>query len=103
MIRNVTAAQAADAGMVSIHAQTIFLAVIQRTLAPCSTLPTPIMEPAMTCVVETGIPKCAVVKSTAADAVSAQIPSFACIFVILVPIVLTIRHPPNIVPIDIAI
>lgn len=44
----------AAAGMVMIHAQTMFLAMPHRTALKRWMLPTPAMDPAITCVVETG-------------------------------------------------
>src|SRR5271157_1454348 len=96
-------ANIADAGMVRIHAHTILRAVIHLTLAACSTAPTPIIEPAITWVVLTGIPKCDVPMSTSADAELEQNPSISRILVMLVPMVLTMRHPPNTVPREIAV
>src|SRR5213075_1344801 len=45
-----------DAGMVMIHAQTIRRARPQRTAEKRYVAPAPIMEPAMVCVVLTGMP-----------------------------------------------
>ncbi len=52
----------------------------------------------MVCVVETGIPANAVPNKVIAPAVSAQNPPTGFSFVILEPIVWTIRHPPKYVP-----
>ena len=46
--------------------------------------PTPIIEPVMVCVVETGIPKCSVIPSVTAPADSALTPSKDVTFVIFV-------------------
>ena len=46
----------AAAGMVSTHAQTMLVAMPQRTAFIRWMLPTPAMAPAMACVVETGVP-----------------------------------------------
>ncbi len=89
-------------GIVRNQAHIIRRAVIHRTPPPFSMAPTPIMEPAMTCVVLTGIPKWAVPIRTMAEAVSAENPSMGRIFMIFVPIVLTILQPPIMVPRDIA-
>ena len=56
----------------------------------------------MVCVVETGIPICPVKNKVNAPAVSAATPSSGVTLVILEPIVLTIFHPPLMVPIPIA-
>lgn len=89
-------------GIVRNHAHIILRAVIHLTAAPFSMAPTPIIEPAMTCVVLTGIPQWAVPSRTMAEAVSAENPSIGRIFMILVPMVLTILQPPIMVPRDIA-
>lgn len=64
MMEKLAAAQSAVMGIVSTHASRIFLAVTHLTLAACSTVPTPMIDPAITCVVLTGIPKCAVPNNT---------------------------------------
>ena len=71
------AAHIAVMGMVNIHAQTIFRAVAQRTALIFSTVPTPMIAPEITWVVDTGMPKCAVPMSTSAADDSAQNPSVA--------------------------
>ena len=58
-------------------------------------VPTPTMAPVMVCVVDTGMPACAVKNSVAAAAVSALIPPTGCSLVIREPMVFTIRQPPK--------
>lgn len=48
--------------------------------------PTPMIEPVMVCVVDTGIPKWSVMNKVIAPAVSALTPSNEVTFVILVPL-----------------
>ena len=84
--------------MVSTHAQIIFLATPQCTAVSRWTLPTPMMAPAMVWVVETGMPPDADPKRQTAAAVSAQNPPTGFSRVIFIPIVLTIRQPPDNVP-----
>ena len=60
--------------------------------------PTPIMDPAMVCVLLTGIFNDSVINSVMAPAVQAATPSNGVTFVILVPIVFTIFQPPLSVP-----
>lgn len=60
--------------------------------------PTPMIEPVIVCVVETGMPKCSVKNKVMAPAVSALTPSKGVILVIREPIVLTIFQPPERVP-----
>ena len=92
------AATKALTGTVRIQAQTKFTVTPQRTPDKRFVAPTPTIEPVKVCVVLTGIPKAIVRKIVAAPAVSAQKPSNGFTFVILVPIVFTIRQPPDIVP-----
>ena len=87
------------AGMVKIQAQTMFLATPQRTAEKPLSEPTPMMAPVTVCVVETGIPKRVANASDSALAVSEQNPLTGFSFVIFMPMVLTIRHPPKHVPI----
>src|SRR5690606_2966757 len=84
--------------MVNIHAQSRLIVTPQRTADTLFVTPTPIIEPVMVWVVDTGIPKCSVVYRVMAPAVSATTPSNEFTFVILDPIVLTIFQPPLIVP-----
>jgi len=90
-------------GMVKIQAHRRFIVTPQRTADNLFVAPTPIIEPVMVCVVLTGIPRCSVIYKVAAPALSALTPSSGVTFVILVPIVLTIFHPPLIVPNAIAV
>src|SRR6478735_2287420 len=92
----------AAAGMVRTHAQTMRPATPHFTAEKRLAEPTPTIDPVIVCVVETGIPKKVAPKSVRAPAVSAQNPPTGCSFTIFVPIVLTIRHPPDSVPSAIA-
>ena len=92
----------ADMGMVSSHAHTMRRAIPQRMVDSLVVAPTPMMEPVMVCVVDTGMPLCVAMKSVAAPAVSAQNPPTGLSLVIFIPIVLTIRQPPSAVPMAIA-
>lgn len=85
-------------GMVSIQAQRRFTVTPQRTADKRLVAPTPMMDPVIVCVVETGIPICPVKNKVNAPAVSAATPSNGVTLVILVPIVFTIFHPPLMVP-----
>ena len=60
--------------------------------------PTPMIDPVMVWVVDTGIPKYCVKNKVMAPADSAATPSSGVILVIRDPIVFTILHPPDIVP-----
>jgi len=88
----------ADIGIVNIHAQTIVPATPQRTAVMRFVVPTPTMAPVMVWVVLTGIPAKEAPMMVMAAAVSAQKPPIGRSFVIFVPIVLTMRHPPAMVP-----
>lgn len=88
----------AETGMVITHAQIILMVSPQRTADKRFVKPTPIIDPVMVCVVETGIPKYCVKSKVMAPEVSALKPSIGVILVILEPMVLTIFHPPDIVP-----
>ena len=61
------------------------------------------MEPAIVCVVLTGIFRYSVRYNVNAPAVSATMPSSGVTLVIFVPIVRTMRHPPEIVPSEITV
>ena len=74
----------------------------QRTAETRFTAPTPMMAPVIVCVVLTGIFRISVMKSVSAPAVSADTPSSAETLVILLPMVLTMRQPPIMVPMPIA-
>ena len=88
----------AEAGIVKIHAHTMFPATPHRTAETLFVAPTPTIAPVMVCVVETGMPKCVAKKSVKAPPVSAQTPSTGFSYVMRWPIVFTMRHPPNMVP-----
>ena len=88
----------AETGIVITQAQIILIVRPQRTADKRFVKPTPIIDPVMVCVVETGIPKYWVKNKVRAPAVSALTPSRGVILVILEPIVLTIFHPPDMVP-----
>ena len=81
--------------MVKTHAHTIRCATPQRTADRRCIDPTPMIAPVMVCVVLTGMPAAAVLKSVMAPAVSAQNPPTGFNFVIFEPIVWTIFHPPK--------
>src|SRR5699024_3449395 len=85
-------------GTVRIHAHKRLIVTPQRTADTRFTTPTPIIEPVIVCVVDTGIPKCSVRPKVTALAASALTPSKGLTFVILLPIVLMMRQPPLIVP-----
>ncbi len=98
MIMKTKPAIMAEIGMVITQAHIKGIVTPQRTADIRFVKPTPIIEPVMVCVVETGIPKCSVILSVTAAAVSALTPSNEVILVILLPMVLTIFHPPLMVP-----
>ncbi len=102
MIKKADADIAAAAGMVSIHAPTIWRAIPHLTAESFSVAPTPIIEEDITCVVLTGMPMAAMLASTRPLDVSALKPWYGRRRVILCAIVLTIRHPPKKVPRPIA-
>ena len=64
----------AVAGIVKIHAHTMFPATPQRTALALWVDPTPTIAPVIVWVVETGTPKAVAVKSVIAPPVSAQKP-----------------------------
>ena len=84
--------------MVSIHAHNNFTVTPQRTAETRLVTPTPIIEPVMVCVVDTGILKCSVENKVKAPADSATTPSKAFTLVIFDPMVFTIFQPPLKVP-----
>ena len=92
------AANKPETGMVKIHAQSKLIVTPHLTALKRFVAPTPMIEPVMVCVVETGIPKLETVNKVKAPAVSAQTPSKEDTLVILVPIVFTIFQPPINVP-----
>jgi hypothetical protein len=85
-------------GMVRIQAQTMLPAIPQRTAVNLFVAPTPTMAPVMVWVVLTGIPPMVAPMMEMAAAVSAQKPPIGASFVIFEPMVLTIRQPPDMVP-----
>ena len=92
------AARTALTGMVKTHAQSRLTVTPQRTALSRFVAPTPIIEPVIVCVVETGIPKLDTVNKVNAPAVSAHTPSSGVTLVIFEPMVFTIFHPPIKVP-----
>ena len=74
----------------------------QRTAEARRAEPTPTIAPVIVCVVDTGMPSAVARNSVIAPPVSAQKPPTGFSLVILWPIVLTMRQPPNIVPRPIA-
>ena len=84
--------------MVKIHAQIILPATPQRTAESLVVAPTPTIAPVIVWVVLTGIPAMDAPIIEQAAAASALNPPMGWSLVIFVPIVLTIRQPPNIVP-----
>ena len=85
-------------GMVSTQAQIRLTVTPQRTAESLLVAPTPIMAPDTVCVVLTGIPMASVSIKVEAAADSAATPSMGVTLVILDPMVLTIFHPPLMVP-----
>ena len=92
------AASMALTGMVNIQAQSRLMVTPQRTADKRLVAHTRIIARVMVCVVLTGMPRCSVRYKVAAPAVSADTPSSGVTFVMRVPIVFTIFHPPLIVP-----
>ena len=84
--------------MVRTQAQTMRPATPHFTAESRRVAPTPMIAPVMVWVVETGMPARVAPISVIAPAVSAQKPPKGCSLVIFVPIVFTIRQPPNSVP-----
>src|ERR1044071_3371324 len=84
--------------MVRIQAQTMRPATPHFTADNLRVAPTPTLAPVMVCVVETGVPVSVTYASVSAAALSAQKPPTGLSFVIFVPIVCTIRQPPDSVP-----
>src|SRR3954452_7058483 len=85
-------------GMVRTHAMTIRWPQIHRTDRSPRVVPTPRIDPVMAWVVLMGTPPNVAAKMVVAAAVSAQNPPTGFSRVMPEPIVLTIRHPPNMVP-----
>src|SRR5205085_10886910 len=90
-------------GMVKTHAQTIRDAKPQRTAETRLDSPTPIIAPVMVCVVETGMPSPVAINSAIAPEVCAQKPPDGRMRVMPMPMVRTMRQPPNSVPRPMAI
>src|SRR5438132_9875760 len=88
--------------MVRIHAQTIRPAIPHLTADNRRVAPTPTIAPVIVCVVDTGVPVKVTYASVSAAPVSAQNPPTGFNFVILDPIVCTMRQPPESVPSAIA-
>ena len=88
----------AEIGIVITHAHKRLMVTPQRTALKRLVAPTPMIDPVMVCVVETGILKCSVRNKVMAPAVSAATPSSGVTLVIFVPIVFTIFQPPLNVP-----
>ena len=80
--------------MVKTQAHNSLTVTPQRTADILFVIPTPIIEPVIVCVVDTGILKCSVENKVNAPADSATTPSKAVTLVILDPMVLTIFQPP---------
>src|SRR5215207_8577604 len=96
------AAIIAAIGIVNTHAQTILPATPHLTAENRLAEPTPTIDPVIVCVVETGMPKYVAPNNVIAPAVSAQKPPTGWSLTIFVPIVLTMRQPPERVPNPIA-
>ena len=88
----------AVAGMVKTQATTMLLATLQRTDEGLRAAPTPMMQPVIVCVVDTGMPSSVAANSVMAPPVSAQKPWNGRSRVMRDPIVCTIRQPPISVP-----
>ena len=93
-----SAASKPAAGIVMIHAHTMFPATPHRTALIRFKEPTPMIAPVIVCVVLTGIPARAVPNRVKAPALSAQNPPRGLSLVIFEPIVWTTRQPPKYVP-----
>ena len=91
---SISAPTAAAHGIVMIQATRMLPATPQRTAESRRVAPAPMTLPEITCVVETGKPKCAVVQRIDAHAVCAAKPCGGSIFAIRCPSVLMIRQPP---------
>src|SRR5215471_2685772 len=92
----------AEPGIVKTQAQTMLPATPQRTAENFRADPTPMIEPVMVWVVDTGTPNPVAMKSMVAPLAEAQKPPTGLSLVIRIPIVLTMRHPPKSVPSPIA-
>jgi hypothetical protein len=85
-------------GKVMIQARTMSLATRQRTADARRAAPTPMIEPVMMCVVDTGIPSDVARNRVAAPPLSAQKLCTGVRRVMRVPRVRTMRQPPISVP-----
>src|SRR5438034_875156 len=83
----VSAPTNAEEGIVRIHAMIMLPATPHRTPESRFVAPTPMIAPVMVCVVLTGIPPHAVIKSVRPPAASALNPPVGLSFVIFCPIV----------------
>ena len=92
------AAISAEAGIVTTQAAMMLPATPQRTARTRCALPTPMIEPVIVCVVDTGIPKYVAMKSEIAPPVSAAKPPIGFSLVMRWPMVFTMRQPPKSVP-----
>src|SRR5687767_473165 len=97
-IQKDNAAMKAAAGIVRIHAQTMRPATPHFTAESRRVAPTPTIDPVIVCVVETGVPVMVTYASVSAAALSAQKPPTGLSLVMRVPIVWTMRQPPDSVP-----
>ena len=93
-----SAANAAETGIVKIQAHNKLTVTPHLTAETLLDNPTPMIEPVMVWVVDTGILKCSVINKVMAPAVSAATPSKGVTLVILEPMVFTIFQPPDMVP-----
>src|SRR3954465_15684054 len=91
----VSAPTAAAAGSVSTHATTMLLATPQRTADTRLAAPAPMIDPEMTCVVDSGKPTWDAERMTAAPAAWLAKPWAGSIWMIRLPIVLMMRQPPT--------
>ena len=89
-------------GMVNTQAQTMRDAKPQRTADTRLDKPTPMMAPVMVCVVDTGMPSDVATNKAMAPDVCAQNPPDGRMRVMPMPMVRTMRQPPNKVPAAIA-
>ena len=81
-----------------IQAVTISCATTQRTADTFLAAPTPMIEPVIVCVVDTGMPSQVAANSVIEPPVSAQKPCIGVSRVIFEPMVFTMRQPPASVP-----
>ena len=86
----------------TIQANTMLFATLQRTADTFRAAPTPMIAPVMVWVVETGMPSQVATNSVIAPPVSAQKPCTGVSRVIFEPMVFTMRQPPISVPSPIA-